>query len=102
MPHSEATLLPTYKREAKRATHDGFIWPFARGRMCHPQAIRERMAEDLRAMLQARGAGAVVTAEDYLRLGWHREQVQKHGLAAAGLLRDVNQDRARDLANEVA
>lgn len=102
MPHSEATPLPTYKREAKRATQDGYIWPFARGEMRNPQAICERMAEDLRAMLQARGAGAVITTEDYLRLGWHREQVQKHGLAASGLLRDMRQDRARDLANEVA
>lgn len=84
--------FPNYAFERKKLSDDGAFWPCARGDMHTPRAIRERMAEDLRAMLQTRGAGAVITTEDYLRLGWRRDQVQRHGLAAASLLRDVGVD----------
>ncbi|MCA0404886.1 MAG: hypothetical protein LCH39_01875 [Proteobacteria bacterium] len=112
--------LPSYDFERKKLSDDGAFWPTARAEMRHPHAIRERLAEDLRAMLKARGVDAVITTEDYLVFGWAREQVQRHGLAAARLLEadadprtsvvrrvsaeesEIQTDRARDLANEVA
>lgn len=110
--------LPSYDFERKKLSDDGAFWPTARADMRHPAAIRERLAEDLRAMLKARGVDAVITTEDYLVFGWAREQVQRHGLAAARLLEEAStaartltspgvkaEDqaaRARDLANEVA
>lgn len=109
---AEVALFPAYQAEARRQTDDGRIWPFSRAAMRNGQAIRERIAEDLRALLRARGAGAVITTEDYLLLGWRRQQAEQHGLAAVRLLNPENscgadllheaEDRARDLANEVA
>lgn len=102
---ADVALFPAYAKEARRQTDDGRIWPLGRSAMRNGQAIRERIAEDLRRLLQARGAGAVITTEDYLLLGWRREQVERHGLAASQLLNNENlcgNDRARDLANEVA
>lgn len=102
---AEVALFPAYQAEAKRQTDDGRIWPFSRSAMRNGQAIRERLAEDLRSLLRGRGAGAVITTEDYLLLGWRREQIERHGLAASQLLSNENacgNDRARDLANEVA
>ncbi len=86
-----ATNIPDrIKRESKKCTHDGWIWPFTRDAMITQQNIRKRMAEDLRTMLQQRGMDAVVTTEDYLRLGWTRGQVIRHGLAAGRLLTGEN------------
>jgi hypothetical protein len=81
-----AALFPDYDRERRRQTHDGVIWPLARHDMRNATAIRERMSQDLSRLLAERGKPAVVTTEDYLRLGWNREQVEKHGLAASRLI----------------
>ena len=105
---AEIALFPAYPAEARRRTDDGLIWPFSRAAMRNPEAIRERMAGDLRDLLRARGAGTLVTTADYLLLGWRREQVERHGLAAARLLAPLQAPasgqtgRARDNANEVA
>lgn len=58
-------------------------WPERRADMTSPVAIRERMAEDLGALIFERGDEAVILTEDYLRLGWTRAQVDAHALAAA-------------------
>ncbi len=72
--------------EARRATHDGYIWPVSRRDMRSAQHIRARMAEDLALLLRQRGQGAVIVTDDYLRKGWTRQQVTAHALAAGRLL----------------
>lgn len=71
--------------EARIPTHDGYIWPVLRGDMVTSASIRERMAEDLGKLLSERGGDAIITTEDYLRLGWTREQIALHGARAADL-----------------
>jgi hypothetical protein len=103
------TEFPDYIREKKTATHDGMIWPVARRDMRTTRAIRERMAEDLAALVKNRGVEAVILTDDFLAMGWTREQINSHMLAASQHLATENDcgtdpagDRARDLANEVA
>lgn len=71
--------------EARSATQDGYIWPVTRAEMITGPNIRERMAEDLGSLVRERGAEAVITTEDYLRLGWTRDQVALHGGRAGDL-----------------
>lgn len=71
--------------EDRIATQDGYLWPVDRSDMVTTRAIRARMAEDLGRLLHDRGAAAVILTEDYLRLGWDREQVKLHGGPAAEL-----------------
>lgn len=71
--------------EARVATQDGYIWPVIRADMITGPNIRERMAEDLGSMIRERGADGVITTQDYLRLGWTRDQVEIHGGRAGDL-----------------
>lgn len=113
MQPAVTSLFRSYEAEARRAGPDGFFYPFARDAMRNPEAIRERMAADLSRLLDAQGMDAQITTEDYMRLGWRRQQVESHALEAARLLAgqgkgmegeafDATSARARDLANEVA
>lgn len=70
-------------RETMMRTDDGAIWPLSRHCMSQPETIRARMAEDLHALLNAKGS---VDTEDYLQLGWSRQQVDDHARHAARLL----------------
>ena len=56
------------------ATHDGRIWPRARAAMTHPDAIAQRMAEDME-----HGA----TDADLLARGWTHHQIAVHEDRAA-------------------
>ncbi len=78
-------MLPKPPREAKVATHDGFIWPRARDLMEDPAAIRSRLGEDTAELLR-RHKGRVLTTDDFLRLGWNRAQLAAHRF---GALRDM-------------
>lgn len=89
---SAVDLLAMRALEARTPTHDGYIWPALRADMVTSPNIRERMAEDLGKLLNDRGADAVITTEDYLRLGWTREQVTQHA-ARAGDLYDLQRSR---------
>ena len=71
--------------EARVATQDGYIWPVIRADMITGPNIRERMAEDLASLVRERGCDAVITTQDYLRLGWTRDQVEIHGARAGDL-----------------
>ncbi|WP_243368894.1 hypothetical protein [Microvirga solisilvae] len=64
--------------EARVVTHDGFIWPVERHAMRAHDAIRQRMAEDLKRLRDEAGENPVELTE----AGWTFEQVQVHGLAA--------------------
>lgn len=77
-----AALDSPTQREARRATDDGFIWPVERGHMRSGRRIRERLREDAATLLRDRGREAVLTTEDFLRLGWQRSQLAEHGRAA--------------------
>lgn len=83
--------------EARQATHDGYIWPVTRADMITGPNIRERMAEDLGRMVRERGADAVITTQDYLRLGWTRDQVEIHGGRAGDIYQ--RDRRAAELGN---
>ncbi len=87
--------------EARTATDDGYIWPALRADMVTSPNIRERMAEDLGKLLNDRGADAVITTEDYLRLGWTREQVTLHAARAADLY-DMQRSRSARAAQRGA
>lgn len=71
--------------EARFPTDDGYIWPTLRADMVTSPNIRERMAEDLGRLLNERGCDATITTDDYLRLGWTREQITLHAARAADL-----------------
>ena len=114
MQPAVTSLFSAYADEARRPGQDGYFWPYQRHAMRNPQAITERMAFDLSALLRDRGMEAQITTEDYLRLGWRRPQIERHGLDAARELAgqgntlegeaafDATSARARDNANEVA
>lgn len=68
--------------ESRIAQHDGYIWPFDRPRMVMPGPIRERMVEDIGALVRDGGEDAVVTLADLAHLGWPQGQVEAHGKAA--------------------
>ncbi|MFT4129937.1 hypothetical protein [Labrys sp. (in: a-proteobacteria)] len=67
--------------DAKRATHDGYIWPRARHHMTDGVAIRDRMAEDARAFEELRGDFEGITERYFWSKGWTPEQVEQHGAA---------------------
>lgn len=77
--------------DAKRATHDGYIWPLTRDLMTSRDAIRERMLEDIRETVHDGGAEAVVTLADLVNLGWTAEQVMAHGVSAFAAFRAERQ-----------
>ena len=81
-----ALSSPTH-RETRQA--DG-KWPFERAEMRSARRIRERIGEDAARLLRARGREAVLTTEDFLRLGWRRAQLAEHGTAAIARLSSEN------------
>lgn len=83
--------------EARVATQDGYIWPVTRAEMITGPNIRERMAEDLGSLVRERGADAVITTEDYLRLGWTRDQVTLHAGRAGDLFEIQRRRKAEGL-----
>lgn len=86
-PVSTATIV---RLEAKRATHDGYIWPFARNLMGISECIRERMAEDLAHLIREAGAFETVCDDALIALGWTPEQVRRYGEQAARQVRGEN------------
>lgn len=78
------------KAESRRATHDGYIWPFARNLMGISECIRERMAEDLAHLIREAGAFETVCDDALIALGWTPEQVRRYGEQAARQVRGEN------------
>lgn len=76
--------------EARRATHDGFIWPRPRHMMAVASCIRERMAEDLATLIRKAGAFETVCDDALIALGWAPEQVRRYGEQAARQVRGEN------------
>jgi hypothetical protein len=72
---------------ARLTTHDGTIWNLKRAEMTDTGLMRERMAHDIQAMLRDRGPHAVITTDDFLRLGWTRGQIDRHRAAACRLIK---------------
>jgi hypothetical protein len=108
-------------------TAAGPVWPEPREAMVHRYAIRQRMAEDIAALMAdvRNGIRETVETGDLATLGWRELQLRAHHEAAlarahdldARALRRENEAagsvldaarararaaRARDLANEVA
>ncbi|MCA3652999.1 MAG: hypothetical protein IOC54_14335 [Methylobacterium sp.] len=83
----EAALSSPTHRETRQA--DG-QWPYPRAEMRSARRIRERICEDAARLLRARGREAVLTTEDFLRLGWRRAQLAEHGAAAIANLSSEN------------
>ena len=116
-PVSAATAV---RLEAKRATHDGYIWPRERRLMAVAACIRERMAEDLAHLIREAGAFETVCDDALIALGWTPEQVRRDGEQAVRQTRGENacgtpqadehrperaanlNNHARDLTHEVA
>lgn len=102
-PGSTATAV---RLEAKRATHDGFIWPRERRLMAVAACVRERMGEDLAHLIREAGAFETVCDDALIALGWTPEQVRRYGEQAARQARGENDcgndNHACDLAHEVA
>lgn len=67
--------------EARRATHDGHIWPQPRAAMTQRAEIITRMSQDFRTIAEEQG-GCVDIAY-LLPLGWLTSQVSAHAVAAA-------------------
>ena len=83
-----------YLSEAKRATHDGQIWPVDRPRMADANQIANRMAEDAAGLIRERGADAVITIDDFLVQGWTIDQVCRVGSAAIAFIQAGEGDHA--------
>lgn len=94
-----AALSAPTQREARRPTGE---WPFARAEMRSARRIRERLREDAATLLRKRGSEAVLTTEDFLRLGWQRSQLAEHGRAALEGLSTENHCGKDALHPEVA
>lgn len=77
-PSPSAYLSPRHRLERQRP--DG--WPVRRSAMRVAACVRARMAEDAAALIEARGADAVIAAEDFRRLGWTPSQIAAHALDA--------------------
>ena len=86
-PVSTATAV---RFEARRATHDGYIWPRERRLMVVAACIRERMAEDLATLIRKAGAFETVCDDALIALGWAPEQVRRYGEQAARQVRGEN------------
>lgn len=76
--------------EARRATHDGYIWPRERRLMVVAACIRGRMAEDLATLIRKAGAFETVCDDALIALGWAPEQVRRYGEQAARQVRGEN------------
>ena len=72
-----------------RVTHDAIIWPAARRDMKDAKDCIRRMSYDLAVMLKQRGADAVIMLDDYLRLGWTRDQITAYAVEAHGMLPEI-------------
>jgi hypothetical protein len=65
--------------ERRVAVHDGYIWPVARAAMRSPEAIVERMAQDIRAFDMPLEC---LFERDVVAKGWTAAQVAAHGRRA--------------------
>lgn len=88
-PSAAATAL---RLDAKRATHDGHIWPRPRRLMTIAACICERMAEDLAGLVRDAGAFETVCDDALIALGWEPEQVRRYGDEAARRVRREHSD----------
>lgn len=88
----EATLA--HCPEARRATHDGYIWPVRRASMQNSDAIIERMAEDIENTARHCGMDGTVTVDDLVDKGWLRAQIGRHGNNAARRAREASRHEA--------
>lgn len=79
--------------ESRIATQDGYLWPIERRLMQSPGAIRERMVEDIGALVHDGGEAAVVTQECLVRLGWPRRSVEAHAAVAFAYFKAANGPR---------
>lgn len=80
--------------ESRIATQDGYLWPIERRLMQSPGAIRERMVEDIGALVNDGGQDAVVTQECLVRLkGWPRTSVEAHASIAFAYFKAANGPR---------
>ncbi len=90
LPHMPSPPFVPAPREDKFIGQDGAVWPLARKAMSDVDAIRRRMAEDLRDILRDRGCDGLrgrdpftpVTTDDLIYRGWTRQQVLARGDAA--------------------
>lgn len=71
--------------EARRPTHDGYIWPTLRHAMTDGTQILDRMAGEARALLDARGADADINESDFYLAGWERQQIEAYGPRAVAI-----------------
>lgn len=85
-PPGRSRTLPLARpdvSEARRATHDGYIWPVERARMRDAGCIRIRMADDITAEIRRIGIEHIAITMDWLiRRGWDRAQIDAHFAAA--------------------
>lgn len=73
--------------EARRATHDGYIWPMRRAEMTRPRSVAERMADDILGIARQRGPDGRVYEADLIHLGWTARQIRDHGTEAKTIAR---------------
>lgn len=71
------TLAPL--PEDRRAVDDGYLWPVRREAMTQASPIRQRMVEDIAALVQDGGCDAAVSLQDLGRKGWSADQLAAHG-----------------------
>lgn len=64
--------------EERRATHDGYIWPFGRAVMTDRRAIVARMVEDVTAVRRAGDADTERLLPALFGLGWSIDQLRRH------------------------
>jgi hypothetical protein len=89
-------------------TASGPVWPEPREAMVHRYAIRQRMAQDIAALMAdvRKGLRETVETGDLAALGWRELQLRAHHEAALARAHDLDararRVAARDLANEVA
>lgn len=81
------TLIPRRPAspDAKRATHDGFIWPRTPSEMTDETAIRTRMVEDAFAFEDLHGDFEGINEAYFLRRGWTQTQISLNGAAAIAI-----------------
>lgn len=79
--------------ESRIAVQDGYLWPIERRLMQSPGAIRERMVEDIGALVHDGGESAVVTQECLVRKGWPRASVEAHASIAFAYFKAANRPR---------
>ena len=74
-------------------THDGVIWPVARGSMREPSLILRRMALDMRHLPRETGEDCVRDT-DLTNLGWSVRQLISYSDEAAKIAKALEADNA--------